>query len=221
MIAIDIEGEFIPNLLMQLKTIPGVVQVRCNKPLRKKYRDLVGDDGVYILCLVQKKDGSDFFIKFEDYYTHAEANDPSKHEAIIASVQTEVEDYLNNDIMPTNMYQLNEMADDPYGKNFKTLIDRMKLIPNVVQVRYHNPLKQQYVDMIGSDGFIISAYVANKDQDDFYLPFITMAPKAVCFNLDKHDSLVQHLQQRVADYIENDVTPPNSVSVDEMQILQV
>jgi hypothetical protein len=75
--------------------------------------------------------------------------------------------------------------------------------------------------MIGSDGFIISAYVANKDQDDFYLPFITMAPKAVCFNLDKHDSLVQHLQQRVADYIENDVTPPNSVSVDEMQILQV
>jgi hypothetical protein len=221
MIAIDIEGEFIPNLLMELKNIPGVVQVRCNKPLRKKYRDLVGDDGVYILCLVQKKDGSDFFIKFEDYYTHQEANDPAKHEEIIAAIQKEVEDYLYNDIMPTNMYQLNEMADDPYGKNFKTLLDRMKAIPNVVQVRYHNPLKKQYVDLIGADGFIITAYVLSKDHDDFYLPFITMAPKAVCFNLDKHDSLVQHLQQRVADYVENDVTPPNSVSVDEMQILQV
>ena len=221
MIAIDIEGEFIPNLLMQLKTIPGVVQVRCNRPLRKKYRDLVGDDGVYIMCLVQKKDGSDFFLKFEDYYTHTEANDPSKHEEIIASVQAEVEDYLYNDIMPTNVYQLNEVGDDPFGKNFKILINRMKVIPNVVQVRYHNPLKKQYVDLIGSDGFIISAYVASKEQEDFYLPFITMAPKIICYNLDKHNSLVEHLQQRVADYIENDVTPPNSVSVDEMQILQV
>jgi hypothetical protein len=173
------------------------------------------------MCLVQKKDGSDFFLKFEDYYTHTEANDPSKHEEIIASVQAEVEDYLYNDIMPTNVYQLNEVGDDPFGKNFKILIKRMKAIPNVVQIRYHNPLKKQYVDMIGDDGYIITAYVANKDQEDFYLPFITMAPKSVCYNLDKHDSLVQHLQQRVADYVENDVTPPNSVSIDEMQILQV
>jgi hypothetical protein len=113
------------------------------------------------------------------------------------------------------------MAGDPYGKNFKTLIESMKAIPNVVQVRYHNPLKKQYVDMIGYDGFIITAYVLSKDHDDFYLPFITMAPKGVCYNLDKHASLIQHLQQRVADYVENDVTPPNSVSIDEMQILQV
>lgn len=221
MIAIDIEGEFIPNLLMQLKTIPGVVQVRCNQPLRKKYRDLVGDDGIYIQCMVPKKDGSDFFVAFEDYYTLADANDPSKHEEIIASIQGEVEDYLHRDIRPQYLYEKMDPETRLSDQGFQQLIDRMKTIPNVVQVRYHNPLKKQYVDMIGSDGFIITAYVANKDQEDFYLPFITMAPKAVCFNIDKHDSLVQHLQQRVADYIENDVTPPNSVSVDEMQILQV
>lgn len=220
MIAIDIDGEFIPNLLTQLKNIPGVVQVRCHNPLRKKYRDLVGDNGLYIAVFVQRKDGGDYYITFEDYYTLAEANDPSKHPEIIASIQKEVEDYLNDDIMPERLYgDFDKQKSQDI--NFTTLINRMKSIPNVVQIRYHNPLKKQYVDMIGSDGFIITAYVQNKEHDDFYLPFITMAPKAICFNLDKHDSLVQHLQQRVVDYIENDVVPPNSVSIDEMQILQV
>jgi hypothetical protein len=105
--------------------------------------------------------------------------------------------------------------------NFNELIEEMKAIPNVLQVRYHHPLKAAYVKKIGADGYIITAYVANKEVEDFFLPFITMAPKAVCFNKDKHASLVSHLRSRIEDYFEKDIAPPNSVSVDEMQILQV
>lgn len=220
MIAIDIDGEFIPNLLKQIATIPGVVQVRCNRPLRKKYRDIIGEDGVFISAFVQRKDGSDFYIRFEDYYTHAEANDPSKHEEIIATIKKEVDDYLVNDISPINLYG------ESYVKKsgdviFQSLIERMEKIPGVLQVRYHHPLKKQYVDKIGADGYIITTYIANKDKEDFFLPFITMAPKAVCYNEDKHASLIDHLQGRIEDYTERDVVPPRSVSIEEMQILQV
>lgn len=222
MIAIDIDGEFIPNLLKQIATIPGVVQVRCNKPLRKKYRDLVGDDGVFISVIVQKKDGSDFYIKFEDYYTHAEANDPSKHEKIIADIKNEVDDYLINDILPANLYGSRESYARNVGRSiFQSLIEKMENIPGVLQVRYHHPLKKEYVEKIGADGYIITAYIVNKDREDFFLPFITMAPKAVCFNEDKHASLIDHLQGRIEDYTERDVVPPRSVSIEEMQILQV
>jgi hypothetical protein len=217
MIAIDIEGAFIPNLLTELKNIPGVVQVRCNKPLRKKYIDLVGVDGVYIQCLVPKKDGSDNYLGFEAYYTHADANDPSKHESIIDEMQKQVQDYIENDISPIRMYEIPNTG----IKVFEELIEEMKAIPNVLQVRYHHPLKAAYVKKIGADGYIITAYVANKEVEDFFLPFITMAPKAVCFSKDKHASLVAHLRSRIEDYFEKDIAPPNSVSVDEMQILQV
>jgi hypothetical protein len=217
MIAIDIEGAFIPNLLTQLKNIPGVAQVRCNKPLRQKYIDLVGGDGIYIMCMVPQKNIADRYLAFEACYSHADANDPDKHESIIAEMQSMVEDYLLNDIRPKKTHQEGQSVSD----NFNELIEEMKAIPNVLQVRYHNPLKSAYVKKIGADGYIITAYVANKEIEDFFLPFITMAPKAVCFNKDKHASLVAHLRSRIEDYFEKDIAPPNSVSVDEMQILQV
>ena len=220
MIIIDMEGEFIPNLLAQLAAIPGVVQVRCNKPLRQKYKEIVGDDGVFISLFVQRKDGTDFFIRFEDYYPLQVANDPSQHEAIITNMALQVENYLIRDIDPTYVYGegLNNSASQVV---FNKLIEDMSKINGVVQMRYHNPLKKQYVDMIGKDGYIITAYVAHKEIEDFYIPFVSMAPKNVCFNKDKHDSLIEHLRTRIYDYITNDVTPANTVSIDEMQILQV
>jgi hypothetical protein len=221
MILIDFEAKFIPILLQQLKTIPGVVQVRCNHPLRKKFTDLVGEDGIYIQCMVRKKDGSDYFVAFEDYYTFAEAEDPSKHESIIASISKEIYDYLHNDIYPEYMYEKNHY-EQRYGHYiFFDLIEKMKQISNVVSVRYYSPIKRAEVDMIGADGFVITAYVAHKEYPDSFVPFITMAPYQVCYNVDKHDSLVQHLKTRIEDYIERDVAPPNKLSTDEVQTVQV
>jgi hypothetical protein len=132
-------------------------------------------------------------------------------------MQKQVQDYIENDISPIRMYEIPNTG----IKVFEELIEEMKAIPNVLQVRYHHPLKAAYVKKIGADGYIITAYVANKEVEDFFLPFITMAPKAVCFSKDKHASLVAHLRSRIEDYFEKDIAPPNSVSVDEMQILQV
>lgn len=221
MIFLDFEAKFIPNLLQQLKTIPGVVQVRCNHPLRKKFRELVGEDGLYIQCFVPKKDGSDYFVTFEDYYTFEEAEDPSKHEAIIAAITKEVYDYLHNDIYPEYLYQKSHPEERNRHVVFFDLLDKMKAIPNIVSVRYYSPIKRAEIDMIGENGVVITAYAKHKEFPDSFVPFITMAPYNVCYNIDKHDSLVQHLKERVEDYIERDIAPPNNLSTDEVQTVQV
>ena len=48
-----------------------------------------------------------------------------------------------------------------------------------------------------------------------------MAPYNVCYNADKHDSLVEHLKERIDDYVERDIAPPNNLSTDEVQVVQV
>ena len=221
MIVIDFDTKFIPNLLQQLKTIPGVVQVRCNRPLRKKYIDEVGEDGIFIQCMVPKKDGSDYFVAFEDYYTFAEAEDPSNHERIIASITKEVYDYLHNDVYPTYLYDKQHPEEKHRRTVILDLVDKMKSISNVVSVRYYSPIKRAEIDLIGENGIILVAYVKHKEFPDSFVPFITMAPYNVCYNADKHDSLVEHLKERIDNYIERDIIPPNNLSTDEVQTVQV
>lgn len=224
MICIDYDSQNIANLLKELKNIPGVVQVRCHKPLRKKYIDLVGQDGVYLACMVPMKDRSDHFLMFEDYYTFSEADDPSKHPEIIATIQKEVEDYLYNDIMPSYLYErhagkLNFMQH--IERNFATLYEKLCAIPGIVQVRYHHPLKKKFVDFIGADGYIITAYTIDKKFEDAFVPFVSLVPKNVYSNLDKHDVVVEHLRKRVEEYINYGVKPPRNVNLDEIQVQRV
>lgn len=101
---IGIESENLPKLLSLYMTIPEVVQVRCNFVIRQYYKDLVGDEGLYIACLVQYKDGSDKYIKFEHILPKNEWDNPNSYSTLLASMKSKIDDYLYKDILPKTPY---------------------------------------------------------------------------------------------------------------------
>lgn len=222
MICIDIDSENLPELLKLLQTIPNIVQVRCNKVLRKKYIESVGEDGVYICCLGPKRDGTDRFLMFEENLTWKDANDIIKYEEIYTRIKQKVEAYYNDGIVPTRLYDNKTEAEQAGSySNFEILIKRLENLQYVSQVRYNNPLKKKFVDFIGTDGYIITVLVPDKRYDDSWISFMTMVPREVYDELSKHDAVIENMQARIENYIMNDVVPSRNFSIDEVTVKRV
>ena len=222
MICIDIDSEVLPELLRLLQTIPNVAQVRCNRVLRKRYIKAVGEDGIYICLMAPKKDGTDRFIMFEKNLTWEEANDRVKHESVFNEMSQMVEDYYVNDIIPKSLYDTKiESQQGGSYSNFDVLVRRLQALDSVSQIRWNKPLKKKFVDFIGKDGYIITAFVPDKRYDDSWISFMTMVPKNVYDELSKHDAVVENMRSRIENYIMNDIVPSQNFSVDEVTVKRV
>ena len=222
MICIDIESENIPKLLKLLQAIPNVVQVRCNRVLRKRYIKAVGEDGIYICCMTPQKDGTDRFMMFEENLSWNDANDILKYEEIYNRMKNRVDAYYNDDVIPTSLYDHKTEAQQPgLYSNFEILIRRLEYLKYVAQVRYNKPLKKKFVDFIGADGYIITVLVPDKRYDDSWISFMTMVPFDVYDNLAKHDHVVENMEARIENYIMNDVVPSKNFSIDEVTVKRV
>jgi hypothetical protein len=104
MILIDVESQNLPELIRLYKTIPYVVQVRCNKILRQHYKDFVGEDGLYVACLVQVKSGEDKYLKFEDILSKEMWDDPMQYQNCLQNMKLKIDDYIENDVLPKTPY---------------------------------------------------------------------------------------------------------------------
>ena len=104
MIILDIESENLPELLRLYKTIPYVVQVRCNRVIRQHYKQFVGEEGIYVACLVQVKDQEDKYLKFEDILSKDVWDDPMQYQKCLQQMKQKIDDYIHNDVLPKTPY---------------------------------------------------------------------------------------------------------------------
>jgi hypothetical protein len=93
------------------------------------------------------------------------------------------------------------------NENLITLVKRAEQLEHVIQVRFHKVLKQKFIDQIGQDGINLICIVPSTMMDDAFIRFTTLLPNEVYNNLNAHDSVLESLKTRIADYIENN-TPP-------------
>ena len=100
MIILNNNIENLPQLIQLLDTIGDVVQVRCHDVLRQSIKDVIGGEGIYITCLVQKRDGSDFFLKFNRAFLPEYVSDVNNHESILLDFKAEIDDYIAKGIVP-------------------------------------------------------------------------------------------------------------------------
>lgn len=214
MIAIDINSEMLPFLLERLSALDSrIVQVRCHKILRQSIKNKVGGDGYSIICLVQRKDGSEVYIKFIELISLEDAENPEKHLELINRMKMQIDDYYVNDIVPVDV--------EIPTNNLQKLVDRISKIPGVVQVRHHNFLKRKFTSVVGKDGMNVTAYVEDIVYDDAYIPFISALPKAVYDDLSKHDMVVADFRKRINDYLTTGIKPPSTLRIEQMEIQTV
>ena len=100
MIILNYEVENLPPLIELLSSIGNVAQVRCNHILRQSIKDKIGGDGINITCLVQKRDGSDYYLKFNDSFPIDYVNDIDNHQKIMQKFKMSIDDYIFKDIVP-------------------------------------------------------------------------------------------------------------------------
>lgn len=100
MIILDEEVENLSLLVERLSTIGDVAQVRCNPILRQLHKDKVGGEGLCVMCLVQKRDKSDFYFKFIEYFTYDDIRNIENHDAIVQKFKITIDDYIFKGIMP-------------------------------------------------------------------------------------------------------------------------
>lgn len=90
----DIESENLPELLKSYHSIGDVVQVRCHRVLRQQFKKLVGDEGLYITCIVRSKTNDDKFVKFEEILPRNVWDDPTCYEQCLFDMKQRVDDYV-------------------------------------------------------------------------------------------------------------------------------
>lgn len=92
-----------PNLLTlvnRLRQTEYVTQVRYHQVLKQRFRDLVGVDGISIVCLLANKANPEKFIKIVTILEASVIEDLSRHDAIVEDIKTRIDDYIIRDIRP-------------------------------------------------------------------------------------------------------------------------
>lgn len=98
----DLESPSLIYLAQQLRKIDGVYQVRYHNVLKQRFKDMVGDDGVSVVCLVPNKFIPEQYIKFVTVLTKETVENIDTHESIIKDVTTRIEKYLIHNIRPAS-----------------------------------------------------------------------------------------------------------------------
>lgn len=102
-IIIGVDSKNLPILLDMYKAIPGVAQVRCNYVLRKFFKKMFGEDGLYICCYVPSKGFDDRFVKFEECLAKTAWDDVEAYDELVNNMKTKIDNYLLNGILPNQM----------------------------------------------------------------------------------------------------------------------
>ena len=102
MIILNNHIENLPALIELLSNVGHVVQVRCNDLLRESIKQKLGGEGVHIACLVRRRDNSDNFIQFREYFTIETVSNVDKHQQIAEAFKYAIDEYIYKDNLITN-----------------------------------------------------------------------------------------------------------------------
>jgi hypothetical protein len=92
-----------PNLLTlvnRLRQTEHVAQVRYHQVLKQRFRDLVGVDGISVVCLLTNKANPEKFVKIVTILEASVIENLDRHDAIIEDIKTRIDDYIIRDIRP-------------------------------------------------------------------------------------------------------------------------
>lgn len=98
----DLESPSLIYLAQQLRNVEGVHQVRYHNVLKQRFKDMVGEDGVSVICLVRNNFIPDQYVKFVTLLTKENVENIEMHESIIKSVTRRIQRYLVDNIRPGN-----------------------------------------------------------------------------------------------------------------------
>lgn len=91
--------------------------------------------------------------------------------------------------------------------NILALVERLRQVEGVTQVRYHTVLKPRFKDMVGEDGMSFVCIVPNKFIPENYIKFVTILSQESINNLELHDSIIDDVHKRVQKYLVHNIRP--------------
>lgn len=91
--------------------------------------------------------------------------------------------------------------------NLLSLVNNLRSIEHVVQVRFHGVLRPRFIDLVGRDGVAIVCLVRNKINANKYIRIVTMLKAETIENTELHDLIINNVQRRVNDYIVRNIKP--------------
>jgi hypothetical protein len=94
-----------------------------------------------------------------------------------------------------------------FNENLLSLIDKIELIEGIVQVRFNKVLKSKFVELVGADGYNITAFVPSRTQDDRFVRFTSFVSPEMYDDESKHQQVVDDLAGRINNYVVNNIRP--------------
>lgn len=94
-----------------------------------------------------------------------------------------------------------------FNDNLLLLVDKLEAIEGVVQVRFNKVLKQKFVELVGEEGYNLTAFVPSRTQDDRFVRFTTFVSFDRYSDESKHDIVVEDMRGRINNYIVNNIRP--------------
>ncbi len=94
-----------------------------------------------------------------------------------------------------------------FNENLLLLLDSIEAIEGVVQVRFNKVLKQKFIELVGEDGYNITAFVPSRTQDDRFIRFTTFVSFENYNDVANHERTVEDLRGRINNYIVNNIRP--------------
>lgn len=94
-----------------------------------------------------------------------------------------------------------------FNENLLSLIDKIEAINDVVQVRFNKVLKSKFIELVGPDGYNITAFVPSRTQNDRFVRFTTFVSPEVYEDETKHQQIVDDMTGRINNYVVNNIRP--------------
>ncbi len=94
-----------------------------------------------------------------------------------------------------------------FNENLLLLLDSIEAIEGVVQVRFNKVLKEKFIELVGEDGYNITAFVPSRTQDDRFIRFTTFVSFENYNDVANHERTVEDLRGRINNYIVNNIRP--------------
>jgi hypothetical protein len=97
--------------------------------------------------------------------------------------------------------------------NFLALVNKIRELSGIRQVRFHQVLMPRFINMLGRNGIVIMCLVPSKVNPNKYVKITTLLKAAVVENEDMHNAIVQDIKNRVEDYTIRNIKPARFVNV--------
>lgn len=93
--------------------------------------------------------------------------------------------------------------------NLKALIDKLRRLDNVSQVRYWTVLKKRLRTTAGDDAVTVNVFVKEdlKPDTDMYIQLSSIVPSVIWNDLGNHELAIQNTKDAIAKYYETGIIP--------------